>query len=676
MDFSLDDANHLQVLGEIIQRELEKIDIEGLIRDRNLVGQDANELLGSDLFSHDFHDHVHTETTRPKGRLEAELVSNKEVQNIVEEVKDKVLSQMNLSASNPQIKEVQGKTYEAVANGLSRGAVFLALEVHEGRAFVGLGVGDSDDEAAQMSLHLAFGPGGQRFHSRQFACVSNPKIGETFYIELAKPGLGDASLLGLSDPLHLVLLRHDSGEHRQLVSSTEFDWRPLLCEASLAMRRSVRLNGVGAEAQVSAGLLDVTARLLYSGTRQIDRFSSDLVQQQLAMERGRRENSERLFVLYASQWWSEYCAARAANADRLVKIFAKDECGRDRPVFELVKPLRAGRLIESPRHAARFVACLQYERAAALGCGLADMWCSRHAFLARGRGDTGDHAALLCSLLLGFGLDAYVAFGAKAPASSSGANAASGSPVAWVVTLSQLGSSAEPASVHFWDPVNGQRFLHSGQQQSQHPYTRIGCLFNHRSFYANNQASDAVASCRFDLDDSARWKPMSEEAIGAALTGGPTPPGCLATLSAPLLDAVRESNQFELRLRAAVAERREADGLGATQWDEELSFCLTGALAGYEQERLHGVAFANEEFQAAMNRLVPDGHTFRGYPLQVLHRDPRRALAAALRSPVGREVVFCRGDRVRLCARARVVCYAESACATWLMIGCTYQAAL
>lgn len=34
-----------------------------------------------------------------------------------------------------------------------------------------------------------------------------------------------------------------------------------------------------------------------------------------------------------------------------------------------------------------------------------------HTFLARGAGDVEDHALLLCSLLLGVGLDAYVVAG-------------------------------------------------------------------------------------------------------------------------------------------------------------------------------------------------------------------------------------------------------------------------
>ena len=55
--------------------------------------------------------------------------------------------------------------------------------------------------------------------------------------------------------------------------------------------------------------------------------------------------------------------------------------------------------------------------------------------------DCEDHAALLCSLLLGFGLNAYVCIGTKLK----------GSVHAWVMTISIDGL------VTFWESVNGHR---------------------------------------------------------------------------------------------------------------------------------------------------------------------------------------------------------------------------
>lgn len=55
--------------------------------------------------------------------------------------------------------------------------------------------------------------------------------------------------------------------------------------------------------------------------------------------------------------------------------------------------------------------------------------------------DCEDHAILLCSLLLGFGLDAYICVGTKQK----------GSVHAWVMTISAEGI------ITFWESLNGHR---------------------------------------------------------------------------------------------------------------------------------------------------------------------------------------------------------------------------
>lgn len=68
-----------------------------------------------------------------------------------------------------------------------------------------------------------------------------------------------------------------------------------------------------------------------------------------------------------------------------------------------------------------------------------------------------------------------------------------------------------------------------------------------------------------------------------------------------------------------------------TTWDDELSYILTPALAAYELEHSTGVSAGNEEFQQAIRRAIPDGHTFKGFPIQFVHRNARRAFATCLR---------------------------------------------
>lgn len=65
----------------------------------------------------------------------------------------------------------------------------------------------------------------------------------------------------------------------------------------------------------------------------------------------------------------------------------QDENSISRPVCSYVRVLRAGRLLESPRQAARFVSLLAHEKAPVVGGGggKQEQWCTLMAFLCRGK---------------------------------------------------------------------------------------------------------------------------------------------------------------------------------------------------------------------------------------------------------------------------------------------------
>ena len=115
-------------------------------------------------------------------------------------------------------------------------------------------------------------------------------------------------------------------------------------------------------------------------------LTKEVISSQVNLEHSRIAERERLFLVYAKQWWKEFLQIRASHSNRLVKIFAQDECGTNRPVCSFVCPLRAGRLLDSPRQAARFVSLLGYEHTPSVGGGRAEMWSSLHAFLCKGKG--------------------------------------------------------------------------------------------------------------------------------------------------------------------------------------------------------------------------------------------------------------------------------------------------
>ena len=132
----------------------------------------------------------------------------------------------------------------------------------------------------------------------------------------------------------------------------------------------------------------------------------------------------------------------------------------------------ADRLLDSPLHAARFVSLLPFERLEAPGKDKVEVWHSMQSFLARGCGDSEDHAVLLCNLLLGFSLEAYVAVGIN----SEGAHA-------WVVTRGPPNAHGKQ-KVSYWESLTGSRFEQDDPRVHRF-YRTVGCVFNNQRFFAN-----------------------------------------------------------------------------------------------------------------------------------------------------------------------------------------------
>ncbi|CAJ1061468.1 centrosomal protein of 76 kDa [Xyrichtys novacula] len=411
-----------------------------------------------------------------------------------------------------------------------------------------------------FTLYLHFR--NQRFRSKPVPCACEPDLKEGFFLEIYKEGVGKGStmadsttMLSMCDPVHFVLIKTDTSSETTLVSSYFLDWRSVLCSLSGKTCIAVELMGVGSECKVPAGVLTVSLELYPPLT---EALSSDIISTQQSLERQRTAERERLFLVYAKQWWREFLEIRPSHQSKLVKIFAQDENGINRPVCSYVRVLRAGRLLESPRQAARFVSLLAHERAPVVGGGdKQEQWCTLMAFLCRGKGDCEDHATLLCSLLLGFGLDAYVCVGTKHK----------GTPHTWVLTRGTDGS------ITFWESLTAHRYLHQAidpdapplapQPKPSSPYRTVGCVFNHHTFLANCQPSDSVVLCVFDFQNQSRWKAMSTEALKSVCAPGSTtslPP--LPSLGAPSLDAAAASNQLELEMRFLVSEQRKVKQCG------------------------------------------------------------------------------------------------------------------
>lgn len=68
------------------------------------------------------------------------------------------------------------------------------------------------------------------------------------------------------------------------------------------------------------GILEIQLELFPKPGQHLE---ENVVKAQLDMERGRQADRERLFLVYAKQWWKEYLQIRECHQERLVKMFAQ-----------------------------------------------------------------------------------------------------------------------------------------------------------------------------------------------------------------------------------------------------------------------------------------------------------------------------------------------------------------
>ncbi|XP_014112383.1 PREDICTED: centrosomal protein of 76 kDa isoform X2 [Pseudopodoces humilis] len=588
-------------LKQIIHQQLLKMDVHGRIRE--VLAETIREELAPE------HQQLSTED------LIKALRQRGIIDDVVKELKfvTDVNETERTSAPKPSTHFVDREPPVLKKTNIDPTRRYLYLQVLGGKAFLEH-LQEPEPLPGQIcsTFTLCLHFRNQRFRSKPVPCACEPDFQDGFLLEIHRDSLGDGSkmvdattMLSICDPVHMVLIKTDTFGETTLVASYFLEWRSVLAAENGITNVAVELLGVGTESKVSVGVLNIRLEMYPQLNKTL---SSEIISTQFTLERQKTAEKERLFLVYAKQWWREYLQIRPTHNTRLVKIFAQGDCE--------------------------------------------------------------DHANLLCSLLLGFGLEAFVCVGTKAK----------GVPHTWVMTCGSDGT------ITFWESLTGHRYIHRAinpddppiveQPKPLYPYRTIGCIFNHQKFFGNCQPSDAVEVCVFDLHDESRWKPMSGEAIksvcppGATSSVPPFPPLCASTI-----DAAVTSNEIEVQLRILVSEHRKDLGL-STVWDDQLSYLLSPALAAYELERTTGVSAGNEEFQDAVRRAVPDGHTFKGFPIHFVHRNARRVFATCLRSPFCEEIICCRGDQVRLAVRVRVFTYPESACAVWIMFACKYRSVL
>ncbi|KAJ1489744.1 CEP76 C2 domain-containing protein, partial [Baffinella frigidus] len=441
----MQDAQH-QKLRSVIDEHLRSSNVYGKVRSfvRDFLSEDRGVVLDED-----------------------KLLSALHEKRVVEELLGSLGSENERLLLRPRAGA--GASARAITPG--RGGLFLHVRVGKGSAFLDPLLDSNNASKGTLVAHVLLQ--GQRHATRPCAASVEPAFDDGMLFQMNASDR--ASLKTLHDQLHIVVVQHSSEDNVTVLGTQKVEWRKVLLTGILSM--VVELSGLGGDTSMPVGALGLQLELLPRPPSAL--CSEEQVRSQVKSEKDAEGETDRRFFAAAKTWWKDFLQIRPEHSGRAVKIFARTETDVLTPVCSFIRPLEAGRSLRSAGEAARFVSLIEFERLQTLGGtgGRSEVWADLHTVLVSRKGDVEEHAVLLCSLLLGFRLDAYCAIGSTL----------SGEAHMWVVTLERH-DPALPPSVTFWESLTGSRYLHKGGDSApSHKYGRVGCIFNHQAFFANIQ---------------------------------------------------------------------------------------------------------------------------------------------------------------------------------------------
>jgi centrosomal protein CEP76 len=375
---------------------------------------------------------------------------------------------------------------------------------------------------------------------------------------------------------------------------------------------------------------------------------------------------------------------------RKLNLISEDESGQHRLVCSYISPIYSPRDFDSPSSCARFVSLIPFKREISLTGGKSSIWQSPHSMLTTLQGDVEDHAILLCCLLLGWGMNAWIGVGLI---STPGSNIKR--PHMWVVTL----DSISDGKVIFWECLTGQKYNISidtkykeknvilfGATDDQHPFLELHSIFRNDVFLLNTQRSPLLSmvdnnittGVSFDLNDESSW--MSYSPRNQKLLSHPGSNFILTSSLTKSRDFIRDLEiNLELNIKNIITGWRSDVGL-KTYFDDKLSLILQPALLSYELDRTLGVSLGNNDFKSSVKRLVEKGQCFKAFPTCLSHCNITTMTSALRQAAASKEIIFSRStfskvnkeinilNPTKHAIRIKIFPYPEGTMAVWLML--------
>ena len=569
---------------------------------------------------------------------------------------DEVLNNLNnndLKSQNNKPIIIQNELSYSKSNENPSNNLKLFVKLNSGHNFIDYDIKNVINESPSFFIFdlLFFG---KRYKSKKIPTGSDFPIDESFILDFnpleSSINLNYSILKKISSPIHICLLLYKDN-NLKLVASKSIEWRWVLCYGTYKIE--AEFKSPSSLNNLNVGTVTMTISLLPLVDKQ-NLLNQTSITDQLNEERKNEIDISQDFINYTSVWWEDYKNIRPENSSRIIKLFLPTE-DREfysyKPSMSLIESYNLGRNINTPYEAARFVSLLPYERRENPGGEKIEIWHTIHSFLALMKGDVEDHCSLLCSLLLGFGLEAYIAAGV-----------AINGPHLWVLTRNK----GKKNDITFWESLTGQR-VNVADPKVFRFYKQIHSIFNNNNFYANLQKDCTVFNTIYDFEDSTLWKSLPNDKIKNL------PKYSLF----PILELIPiDINKNELNIEKILKQKVTNFRLNQNQktiFDNKLSFLIQPCLINYEMERVSKLTYGNDEFIQSIKNYVEEGFTFKAYPFCINELDVEKMFNMILSNDVGKDILNCRGDKIEYGVRVKIYEYPQGIYAVWGMLAVKYR---
>ncbi|GMH37161.1 hypothetical protein BSKO_05034 [Bryopsis sp. KO-2023] len=348
------------------------------------------------------------------------------------------------------------------------------------------------------------------------------------------------------------------------------------------------------------------------------------------------------------QFWATCVKANPLLRKAPLVLSVRGEDDLERPCCSFVRPLQLSRLIACPREAARFISLFNDR----ISSSNNRCWLRLHSLLALKSATEEERALLLCSILLGFGLDAWVCWGVGLNGEQS-----------WVLTI-------DGESQSLWDVHTGHQYELPFDSASAPPLVKLNGAFNHESVQVNvgEEVPGQLMIRDIDFDDPFTWKRLrvtSQTAMGSYWSG--------VDLAAPSYPVDIEVG-VETAVRRIVCEhRRETHDIQRTRFDESLEHMLMPLLVEYENEVLLSASHPQGGgFHEGIKKHIPKGWMVQGVPHHFNHADVVRIGCQLFDDETTYDLFGIDIPGAKFMIRAKASVYPDGFVSLWVLIGVKY----